>query len=63
MSRKTYQHQRLRVPRGWADQEKALIIQLEQLLDDIYERIGRNRTDIDSLLAAQDEDVGNNEEP
>ena len=63
MAKNTYQHQRLRVPRGWTDQDRALVIQLEQLLDDIYKQIGKNRKDIDLLLAIQDEDAENNEEP
>lgn len=32
------QHERLRVPQGWEEQDKALIIQLNRLLDDIYVR-------------------------
>ena len=35
------QHQPLRVPSGWDKQEKALIVQLDEILDDIYRRFGR----------------------
>lgn len=35
------QHERLRVPQGWQDQERALVIQLERVFDDIYKRFGR----------------------
>ena len=37
------QHQALRVPKGWGQQEKMLIVQLEEILDDIYRRFGRLR--------------------
>lgn len=35
------QHQPLRVPARWDKQEKALIIQLDEILDDLYRRFGR----------------------
>lgn len=35
------QHESLRVPMGWKDQDKALIAQLERIFDDIYKRFGR----------------------
>ena len=35
------QHQPLRIPTGWNASEKALIVQLEEILDDIYRRFGR----------------------
>lgn len=37
------QHQPLRVPQGWDKQEKALIVQLDEIFDDIYRRFGRLR--------------------
>jgi hypothetical protein len=37
------QHQPLRVPVGWDKQEKALVVQLDELFDDIYKRFGRLR--------------------
>ena len=37
------QHQPLRVPSGWDRQEKALIVQLDEVFDDIYRRFGRLR--------------------
>ena len=40
----TYQqHEPLRVPDGWNTQEKKLLNQLEEILDDIYRRFGRIR--------------------
>ena len=37
----TRQHQPLRVPNGWSNQDKALVIQLERLLDELYALISR----------------------
>jgi len=37
------QHQPLRVPEGWVKQERALIVQLDEIFDDIYRRFGRLR--------------------
>ena len=36
------QHEPLRVPAGWTDQDKALVIQLERILNDIYRLIGNH---------------------
>lgn len=35
------QHQPLRTPAGWSGQEKAFIVQLEEIFDDIYRKFGR----------------------
>lgn len=37
------QHEPLRVPAGWGKQERALIMQMDEILDDIYRRFGRLR--------------------
>lgn len=37
------QHQPLRVPQGWGQQEKAFVVQLDEIFDDIYRRYGRLR--------------------
>lgn len=37
------QHETLRVPSGWKDQERALIMQLEHIFDDIYHHLGNIR--------------------
>ena len=35
------QHEALRVPQGWTGQDKAFVIQLTRIFDDIYKRYGR----------------------
>ena len=37
------QHEPLRVPKGWGEQERRLIAQLEEILDDLYRRFNRLR--------------------
>jgi hypothetical protein len=44
------QHEPLRVPENWGQQEKRFVAQLEEVLDDIYRRFGRLR----------EEDLGEN---
>ena len=34
-------HEPLRVPEGWKGQERAFVIQLERLMDDVYNRLGK----------------------
>ena len=36
---KERQHEPLRIPEGWGGQNRALIVQLERILDDIYARL------------------------
>lgn len=71
------QHEALRVPNGWSEQDKAFVIQLERILDDLYSKFGRIRLidlanelqtliktfgdDISSLQEAAVTDVGFNE--
>jgi hypothetical protein len=38
--KKRDQHPPLRIPKDWKDQERAFVIQLEQLIDQLYKRIG-----------------------
>ena len=37
------QHEALRVPQGWKEQDRALVVQLEHILDDLYSKFGRIR--------------------
>ncbi len=37
------QHEALRVPSDWKGQDRALIMQLEHIFDDIYNRLGNIR--------------------
>ena len=38
---KNYQHPPIRKPSGWTGQEASLVMQIEQLLDDIYRQLGQ----------------------
>lgn len=47
------QHEPLRVPAGWNEQSRALIIQLERVLDDIYRHFRKlGKKDLDPELLA-----------
>jgi len=55
MANNTIRNEPLRVPAGWKDQDKALIIQLQRLLDDLFGRFGKLRrkdlgTELNTLL-------------
>ena len=54
----TRQHQPLRVPNGWNNQDTALIIQIERLLDELYSitsKLGELATeDSKGLMSAED---------
>ena len=55
------QHQPLRIPAGWDKQEKALIVQLDEIFDDIYRRYGRLRLeDFGSSFRKRYEDTEGN---
>ena len=52
------QHQPLRVPNGWGKQERMLIVQLDEILDDIYKRFGRIKlTDMSKEFRAEVADL------
>lgn len=50
------QHETLRVPQGWGGQDKALVIQLERIMDDIYNQIMRR---VISVLGVKPDKDGN----
>ena len=51
-------HEPLRVPQGWNQQERAFVVQMEEVLDDIYRRFGRLRVqDLGKDLKKVVEDV------
>ena len=45
------QHQPLRIPQNWDQQERMLIVQLEHLLNEIYRKLG----DLDRRVKALEE--------
>ena len=55
--RKQYRkrHEELRVPSNWRDQERALAIQLDRILDDIYAKIGSLEEKVKGLTEAEEE--------
>ena len=49
-----HQHEALRVPKGWVGEDKSLVIQLENILDDIYWRIGTLRDAMKKMQEGDD---------
>lgn len=41
------QHEPLRVPQGWTDQARSLVMQIERVFDKIFSLLGKHREDID----------------
>ena len=53
--KKQRQHEVLRVPQGWAGQSRDLVVQLERILDDIYNRLET----VKSVLNIKPDENGN----
>lgn len=43
------QHEPLRTPERWGQQERSLVIQLERVIDDLYRNIALLRREVESL--------------
>ena len=59
------QHEVLRVPQGWTEQDKALVIQLNRIFDDIYKYYGRLTINdlgaaLRALLQTMQDDIAQN---
>ena len=54
--RSSRQHEVLRVPQGWNGQDKGLVVQLERILDDIYNRLASS---VKSILGIKPDKDGN----
>lgn len=53
-------HEPLRVPENWKGQDRALVIQLDRLMDDIYNRLGKlmeTQTELRTAAADLDDRV------
>jgi hypothetical protein len=61
MNRTYSGHVPVRVPTGWTDQNKAMVIQINSLFDDLYRKIATLQKEIDELR--EDDDNGTDNEP
>ena len=43
------QHQPLRTPKGWKDQDATLVMQIDRLFDEVYRLIGQIEKKVDEL--------------
>lgn len=51
------QHEPLRVPDKWMGQDRAFVIQINRLLDEIYAQIGTLEKKIDDLQPEEEEET------
>ena len=56
MGKGRYQHPPLRVPRGWDDQARALVIQIESLFDELFTKVGQLKEAVDSMTEQDEEE-------
>ena len=65
MGKITSGHAPVRVPVGWKDQNKALVIQINSLFDDLYRKIAMLQNEINEMREEDDNgdgDVSESEE-
>ena len=56
MKRSYKGHTPVRVPSGWTDQNKAMVIQINNLIDDLYRRVNELQKEIDKLKEEGEDD-------
>ena len=49
-------HMPVRVPQGWKDQNRAMIIQINDLFDDLYRKINDLKKEIEKLKEEGEDD-------
>jgi hypothetical protein len=57
MKRNYSAHVPVRVPSNWAGEARGMVIQLNDMLDDIYAKINKLRQDVEELKQEDEEDV------
>jgi len=49
-------HVPVRVPAGWTDQNKTMVIQINNLFDDLYRRVNELQKEVDKLKEEGEDD-------
>ena len=59
MSQKKWvrQHEPVRVPQGWTEQERGLVIQLNRMLDEVYALLGTLQKKVEELQPEEEEET------
>lgn len=60
---RTRQHEPLRIPNNWTGQDRAFVVQLNNMLDEIYSLIGRLELQVKGLREDMENAVHNESEP
>ena len=56
MKRSYKGHVPVRIPAGWTDQNRAMVIQINNLIDDLYRRINELQNEVDKLKEEGEDD-------
>lgn len=62
MKRSYSGHVPVRVPNGWTGEARAMIIQLNSMIDDLYRRINELRKEVDKLKEEGEDNGGTDNE-
>ena len=57
--KRTRQHEPLRIPNNWTDQDRAFVVQLNRMLDEIYSLIGKLELQVKELREDMENAVHN----
>ena len=49
-------HVPVRIPNGWTDQNKTMVIQINNLFDDLYRRVNELQKEVDKLKEEGEDD-------
>jgi hypothetical protein len=60
---RTRQHEPLRIPEGWHGQDRAFVVQLNRMLDEIYSLIGRLEMQVREIREDMENAVHGESEP
>ena len=60
MGRSNYGHVPIRIPEGWRDQNRAMVIQINSLFDELYSQVADLRKELSAVKAALNEEDENN---
>lgn len=52
---KDYQHQPLRKPSNWKEQEASLVMQIDRLFDDVFRQLGQIKEKLKEIEEAMEE--------
>ena len=58
MKRSYSGHVPVRIPEGWNGQSKSMVIQVNDLIDDLYRRVNNLQKEVEKLKNSEEEEEG-----